>query len=222
MSEDMYLTKIKIMTFLECPHKFYEENILGLPKVVTQAMAEGKNIHSFIENFWSIVNIENGEFSFPKVSIDGGKEQICIKNFLNFQKKRFEYLKSLDKLEYFFPLYSEIKLKSDDLLILGVVDQIDKNLDDTLNLVEFKSNKNENSASFEIELNFYKYLVENTLGLNIINGIVFFPFTNNIKRITLDGKVDIVSIINDIREHIKNNDFKHNKNCNCRKSSHYR
>ena len=209
----MLLSKSRILTFLQCPKKFYYTQIEKLPIKENIWIIRGGNFHKFAELFWKDVKVEGNQLILPEIPdmMDDYVDN-AIKNFINNEKKRWETcLKRTDNpKKYFFPVMLEKKVVNEKLQIDGIVDRVDQNQDGSFVIIEYKVQHPRRSWKLLFELSFYKYLIEQThkdFEGKINTGVVYFPTHNDfwlINNLNVDG---IEKTIEDIKSSIIENRF---------------
>lgn len=221
----MMINKSSIKIFLSCPAKFKQEVIDGKVHEQTEDEFQGKIVHKFIENFWKVVNIENGNLKYKLEDILPERELIekypkvknSINNFIKFQEKRFNFLKLYKKENLFKPVLVEKTLVNEKLGIFGTPDYVDMNMDETYNVIDIKTNREFKFEEHLLDLIFYKYLLQNTTGIDPTFGIIYNPFVDNYKIIKLKESdiENLKNLIKLIKSCIKENNFPHWPGCNC-------
>lgn len=214
----MFLSKSMLLDYLDCPYKFYEKAVLKIPEPENLAMTQGKAIHKLIETFWN--SCTNGHLpSIDVDSIEDSKVKKSAVNFLKMQETRFETLKSMGKLDFFKPVLIEKKLVNEKLELVGIIDAVDKNLDETLNIVEVKSygKTRQIDDKLKFELTYYRYLLRETLGLHAQFGVLYMPVTAAFDKVELveEDELWVKNVIAEVRDTLKANNFEHRASCTC-------
>lgn len=204
----MFLTKSRINSYLICPARYEFEYIEKIPTEPTIELEIGKTFHRISHEFYGEVKklMESGESSselgskmywkgiphhFPSV-IEKlvGETKLpldnLLKNFIEYETKRWglvcEY--GYDKIpEYFFPTHNELRLRSEELQLSGIVDRVFKDTDNTLILLELKTGnyptKKISLKSLQRELAIYFMLCEkNNIIIDRWGG--YYPKSNDL------------------------------------------
>ena len=189
----MHIDKIsesKYKTFKQCKLKYRYKYVDYLPEpdeANTDALHFGSYIHKIFEDG---VNIQSekelvklseelrGEY---KVSTDyTGKDLICIKNFLEFNKKLGETVAT--ELSFEVELGKDIKLN-------GIIDRIIKGKNNTYLIIDYKTSKKEKSKIElyqDTQLKGYAYAVHKMFNVPIKNITVahYYPLTDNLVNVS--------------------------------------
>ncbi len=189
----MHIDKIsesKYKTFKQCKLKYRYKYVDYLPEpdeANTDALHFGSYIHKIFEDG---VNIQSekelvklseelrGEY---KVSTDyTGKDLICIKNFLEFNKKLGETVAT--ELSFEVELGKDIKLN-------GIIDRIIKGKNNTYLIIDYKTSKKEKSKIElyqDTQLKGYTYAVHKMFNVPIKNITVahYYPLTDNLVNVS--------------------------------------
>jgi ATP-dependent helicase/nuclease subunit B len=189
----MHIDKIsesKYKTFKQCKLKYRYKYVDYLPEpdeANTDALHFGSYIHKIFEDG---VNIQSekelvklseelrGEY---KVSTDyTGKDLICIKNFLEFNKKLGETVST--ELSFEVELGKDIKLN-------GIIDRIIKGKNNTYLIIDYKTSKKEKSKIElyqDTQLKGYTYAVHKMFNVPIKNITVahYYPLTDNLVNVS--------------------------------------
>lgn len=190
MRKKPLITKSMLNTILgddySCPRKFYYVYVLKLQTKPSWQMLAGKEIHDFIDKFYDKILIENDELDLSEIEIPVYETAAsnyhlvsCIENFIQFEMQRF---KSLDDKSYFVPVLREYKATSKELQLRGIVDRVDKHLDEEYIAIEVKTGKPKWNQTLKEESIFYKLLIDslNLLDKPIKYACAYFPKTNNV------------------------------------------
>ena len=205
----MILSKSKVMCFDNCPLKYRFIYVDKLPrKPPTPALLNGTKVHSFSENFFDTHKIINNklQFNMPR---EMNSDMI---NILEFEYKRFNFLRRHNRLDLFKPPFIEVHLKDKELGIHGYIDRIEKNRDDTFTLMELKTGNY--YPTVKLELDFYRLLCDSN-DIDIGSYAVIYSKLNMIKHIKFNGFDTINKMISDTKDAINNNDFEPKKNQWC-------
>ena len=213
------LSKSLINLYLTSPCKFYDEVILGEKHKESEHEYTGKTIHSFVEFFWATFKNEKRapvlkDFSvIPSENNNklNSKFDVAISNFLNLEKKRYEYLDKKNKLDLFEPIIVEEKLIDEKNKLSGVIDFVDVNEDGSYNIVELKTNREFLFSEYWFELVFYKILLKEVKNINAKFGVVYNPVVAkfNSKEITSSDEKWCWEIINYVKKCVDENLFPH-------------
>jgi CRISPR/Cas system-associated exonuclease Cas4 (RecB family) len=212
-----FLSKSKILTYCGCPKRYMFLYVNKIPQAEGIAMIRGKQIHAFMEYFFNDCKIENGQLILPKVSTFLDKKvDACIPKILNFEKSRWETCVKHKGLElapkYYFPVLVEKKVEIPALGINGIVDRVDRCLDDDGHaVIEIKTgHENEMSSHILFELKYYKYLLEKGGAMkegDITKGIVWFPEHNRFFMKKLEDDGEIADVVKEVQSNIANKKF---------------
>ena len=191
------LTKSMINSYLSCPRKMYYQYIERVPEKPNIGRDIGKSFHDITHKFYKDLLNYLTEFHIPKedapkhfsaligkivknTKLPIGSE--LLDNFITYEKDRWDICASNNKIaDCFFPLYSELHLRSDKLRLGGIIDRIFKDLDDSLILFEIKTGSMPKSKagwnSLTRELGVY-YLLCETREIEISRWGCYFPKVN--------------------------------------------
>ena len=210
-----FLSKSQVGTYRTCPFKwkmFYKE-FKREPE--SKYQHRGKKIHSEIEHFYKKVSIINGNLNIsPKVDVE------LIKNFVEFEKKRF--LECENKTKHFFPVFQELYIENKDIGMRGVIDAVYLNpKDDGIIVIDWKSGKYrpENFDDYRFELAFYKELLEKSdhIGCEVKYWGIYFVDADKLFFEKADMKYvnKMKQIVQEVKDGITNEKFKPKENKYC-------
>tara|TARA_Y100000310_G_C20524200_1_gene735186 strand:- start:20 stop:748 length:729 start_codon:yes stop_codon:yes gene_type:complete len=142
-----------------CPFAFKMKYILDIPPSQSKSSNKGSALHELFDKFFDMVKIDDGELYFPFVVDDNLKKDFNI--FLSYETDRFEYLKSIERLDVYQPVVRERMFNNNRLGIHGIVDRIDKTSEDKYILYDYKSGvyEHQNKWGLRNELAFYHLCV---------------------------------------------------------------
>lgn len=180
MNITSHLTHSRMMTYEQCPKKYWYEYVLKLtPEPQYPQYGElGSRAHKVLEDFYNHVTIPcNPDDEFDNLigrlyshefsDIEDYKKNMIggLINFLEMEIKRYH---SLDNKEMFVPKYNELYIKSEiaGILFSGRIDAIYKNEDESLNVVDYKfTSSNSIGNDQKQQAAIYCILLKNELGI---------------------------------------------------------
>ena len=187
----------KLKCYIGCPQQFklrYIERV-QLDETPTP-LTRGSVIHEFIEDFHEDIEIVDGKIDLSNIEYPEPDEEDIehlnhmqkeemiknikkqCRNYVEMEKGRWNKLKEKsDNPEYYFtPEHSEIKLYDNDKNYVGIIDRVQRNLDGTYTIYDFKTGSIKNGKSdYRKQLAMYHHLLN--------------------KNDTLDGKIKSWGII---------------------------
>lgn len=188
----MHIEKIsdsKYKTFKQCKLKYKYKYVDYLPEpdeANTDALHFGSYIHKIFEDGYKLsseqelVKLSEGIRGEYKVSSDyTGKDLICIKNFMKFNKKLGETVAT--ELPFEVDLGKDIKLN-------GVIDRVIKGKNNNYLIIDYKTSKKEKTKIDlfqDTQLKGYTYAIHKMYEVPIKNITVahYYPLTDNIVSI---------------------------------------
>lgn len=184
----MFITTIsdsKLSTYKQCKLKYnyrYVEKLYDPEAIQQPHFGFGQYIHKILEEGVSskeemeLINIAAKVKSNYEISPEyAGKELICIKNFLKFNKSLEETLAT--------ELAFDVVLK-DDITINGVIDRVVKGTNGGYLIIDYKTSKNEKTKAdlfMDSQLKGYVYAIHSIHKVPIANitAAHYYPLTNN-------------------------------------------
>ncbi|MFQ6118735.1 MAG: PD-(D/E)XK nuclease family protein [Methanosarcinales archaeon] len=210
------LSKSKIDTYEQCPRKFKYAIIDKIPpKPPSPALILGRSVHEIAENIWKegLLKVNGDKITLDLEPSDNPTLNRHIHNLMRLERKRWELckIKSMPK-KYFFPRLVEEKIENEKLQINGIVDRVDRELDDSYSIIEIKTGKVHEFKNYKFELKFYKYLLmsKKILDNKIKRGVVIFTKTGEVKVGKLGSLGWVKRKINKVRRKIKEERFERN------------
>jgi len=160
-NEKRWLSKSQINSFIRCPYGWKLQYIDKIESIQNVFMTRGKNIHSHIEEFYKKVKIENDKIVQPQTLPKS------LNKFVQFEKKRLDSCKNKEgkiDIKYFKPLFQELYLQDEKLMLRGYLDSVYINpTDDKLIIIDYKTGHTSTDIdSYRLELSIYKRLLENS------------------------------------------------------------
>lgn len=202
-----HLTHSRMMTYLQCPKRYFYEYVLKLtpePQYPEYGLL-GSKAHEVIENFYAHATIPCD----PETHFDNLIGRLYIhqfndiedyrRNMLNglliFLKMEIVRYDDLEDKELFIPKHSELYLKSNigKVPFSGRIDAIYEDLDDGILIpVDYKfTNKNSIGKEQKQQATIYCILLKNELGIEF-NEFEFWFLRHSkhtIKRVKIDDKL---------------------------------
>lgn len=129
---------------------------------------KGTKIHKEWEDLHKKIDVEQARqnYDYIRSLLPDDEYNDAYDNIAKFEMNRLEKCYKHNKLDYFFPVHSEVKVEEDygDIRLVGIVDSIFRNFDDEYIIFELKTGKffSSTPTSMRRELTFYKTLVEQT------------------------------------------------------------
>ena len=221
---DTYYTPSKLISYKQCPFKFYLKYVLKFPSVEDKAWTSiGKNIHKAIEEYyriWIKEYIRDPSIEFRSILTKYGitpeqDETIerIIDNFIKFEEMR------LNQGRWSYnPIFVEQLLIHNPFI--GIIDVAFRDIEtNEIIIIDWKTGfitkTGELKEEHVIQGLIYKYLVENTIGKV---SKVYFMFLRFGKLIELPKKYDytyLTKVINEIEETKKKRNWIKKKGVHC-------
>lgn len=224
----MILTKSIINSYISCPRKYYYEYELKLPAKPSIGRDIGKSFHDITHKFYKELLNYIDEYHIPKedapkhfsalvgkivkntkLQIDGN----LLDNFIESEKNRWDICASSDKIaDSFFPMHSELHIRSPRIKLGGIIDRIFKDLDGTIILFEIKTGSIPKSKagwnSLTRELGVY-YLLSEERNMGVTRWGCYFPKVNEVwtEEVSKRTLVRVGKDINKVRKGIDNKLF---------------
>lgn len=207
------LSKSAIGTFKKCPRSWKYIYIDKIQiEVVRSELELGIKVHQFMAEMWSknLLKFSNDsiELNCPVDGSDIFKRHVS--NIVETENKRWNICKTKpNPNDYFYPIFIEKEIIVKELGVKGIVDQVCRELNDEYSVVEIKSGKPIYPKDILFELNFYKYLIDNSnlLDKKIQKGVVYYTSTNDIVIMDLKNSSGIKRTVSNIQSKIKSNIF---------------
>lgn len=144
------LSKSSINLYLQCPYKWKLQYIDLIPSKSSPAQERGIKIHEKIEKFYKDM-----------------RPDVDLKHFIKLEHRRIKSCFKNGKLEkkYFYPLFQELKLSSEELGFKGIIDAVYINPeDDGIIVMDWKTGKFDNSKieDYRLELAIYAELLRDS------------------------------------------------------------
>jgi len=189
-----YIRKSMLEAYVRCPLMAYRKFILYADEqpTLSQFAALGSRFHEFANVFFDVASEydpRHWERLIP--SSFNVEEQRWVRNFIRFERRRWEQLKASGRLDEWYPVERELHLTSSSLGIDGTIDRIDWYCreDNTVVIVEYKCTLSMDYTSLRRQLHFYKLLYEHAdqptigtvVGIACINprlDVVWFEYVN--------------------------------------------
>lgn len=204
MQKPNLLSYTQFITYLKNPKLYKKIYIDNEPIPETPIMAAGKKFHEFHKFFW-----ENVKIIDRKIAIDIPRDyndiEQKIKNLIYLEQWRVNFLIEQGKSDIIKPVFIEKSLESERLGIQGVIDRIEKGVNDNYGIIDLKlSHVNPEHI---LQLYFYKILCDE-INLHATWGAVFSG-SREIKYIIFDEKTEkeLINLINFVKSEIKNRNF---------------
>lgn len=147
-----YLSYSQIETFQTCPLKYKYRYVLGIPGSPSHALNFGQTLHRTLRDFhrYELINkkttLNNLITLYKNHWIGEGYEskehrEIVFENGIKILNNYFEKHKDL----FGHPLYLEQKftIKIGNIFLTGSIDRIDKNKDNSIEIIDYKSGSSE-------------------------------------------------------------------------------
>lgn len=204
------LSKSQVNTFLQCPLKWKFIYIDKIKSIPAPAQQRGINIHRKIEKIYKNIKLIKKEGqATPDIQIES---DVDLDNFIKFERKRI--LDCVDKdgkfdLKYFIPLHQELRLKSDELRMKGILDAVYINpKDDGLIIVDWKSGKYYKNKldDYRFELAVYCELLRATGRYdNIKYWAIYFTDQDKLffEKIDLGHIIKMYNTVNKVRQEME-------------------
>ena len=212
-----YISKSKMVCYDTCPHKYFIRYIekIKLP-TLARPLVVGIDAHRNLENY-----VKKIDLNLVKENPREGVETAMFQGLMDHQKELLTGFKELEiqraskciKMDkplekYFLPKHTELKIRSDKLGIVGVIDRVDTLFNDTIGIFDYKTgNKKEISKWNELELMTYYMLYKDKYPTEDVatSGIIYVSHMNPFKRLipTPSLEAKIKTYIDNIRESIE-------------------
>ncbi len=174
--KDLFLTQGLSVTalnnYLDCPWKYFFQNMLRMPAAKTRYLIYGTAVHAGLATFFD--NYKNTEKLDKKLLLKTFEtslesEPLSPGDFKILKEKGEKSLAGYFKLyqkAWPVPLYNEFQVKgiklTPEIKLKGVIDKIEPGLDDTVHVVDYKTGKPKprSDKNYFRQLVFYKILLE--------------------------------------------------------------
>lgn len=156
-----------LQTYMFCPQRFKKVYIDKIRDAPTSQMVVGTRFHNFAETFFDHCDdIAVDQWKYLVPSEFNTHEQEMVNWFVNNEMERYFKCRQLDAT--WQPLYREIKLRSENLLLSSIIDRVDliPGTEDKVEIIEYKTGLSTNKTSIRRELAFYGILFEDLYGDN--------------------------------------------------------
>lgn len=220
--EKIFFSVAELELFRKCPFKYFLEkrkkiNILyneNYDNNDNENITFGNIIHEFLfENFYKkydknlYKNIFIKKFKLKNLNFNEKYENI-INNFINWLNKQdFNNILFVEK---------NFAWKVKDSIIRGTIDRIDKFSDNEISIIDYKTSLNsKNFNEYSLSMNIYLYATFEIFKLNVKNIKLLYPLINEeiiLKKIPKD---ELIFLINDYINNIKNEKFNKINNQKC-------
>lgn len=159
-----HLSKSSFMQYRQCPYIFKRKYIDKFPFEPSPAQKLGTFMHSQIEAFYKTTK-DKGYFSIEGMDTKAAK---YLMNFLRTEKARYDRLQRIGKIKYFHP-FTEQRIKFPAERLSGIADLLFPLANGGYRLAEIKTGKYRPqwADSVRLELEFYAYVFEQALKINI-------------------------------------------------------
>jgi len=198
--KDMYLSPSSINCFNQCPKKFWYHYFERLPEKPSINLVKGSAVHYALETLFDMKKFIKGNYKkelFEFAKKDYLKKMV-MKDLEITDEEKQEHLEDGENIIRIFinrlcdqidnlliskkasspthafhllkPQFRELKLSDSELKVRGVIDTVQKDFDDNLTLVDYKtSNKYKNvfSNDYKLQLAIYAYLYKKNEGVNV-------------------------------------------------------
>jgi len=164
------LHKSMLQVWLRCPLQFKLLFLDRKPQEVSFEMQLGTMFHDFARDFFDYVDLETAAQckTVQEVGKLFGKlvlpefppvfKQLCL-NFTQFEAARYWTLRGKGRLDLYLPVAKELSVTVPEKMMSGIIDRVDKMIDDTLCIVEYKTGRPQ-IRSVQRELAFYKIMLD--------------------------------------------------------------
>jgi len=223
----LYLSKSMINSYLYCPMQCKLQFIDRIKVEPSEALVRGIAIHKALETYYDNLDVNDLKRD-PKMAIydamfeseDAQKYKDYMNGIYEWEVRRaFHCMKNNKDFEtYFIPKYRELKIRSEDLMWVGVIDNVSQLFDDKVILIDYKSGSLTRKIPKELpnylkeEMMFYKILFESEYDDDIeMLGIMYTHKQNGFKNIKPTEKLrsNVITISNIVRNGIKIGIFPH-------------
>ncbi|MCK5345464.1 MAG: PD-(D/E)XK nuclease family protein [Candidatus Heimdallarchaeota archaeon] len=230
-----HLTHSRMMTYEQCPKRYWYEYVLKLtPEPQYPAYGTlGSKAHKVLEDFYNHVTIPCnpteefdsliGRLYTHEFSDIEDYQRNMITGLLNFLELEIDRYDNLDDKEIFIPKYNELYIKSEiaGIPFSGRIDAIYQNPDRSLVAVDYKfTSSNSIGKEQKQQATIYAILLEKELGIKFNSFDFWFLRHKNkvIKSVKIDEKFisQVHQNINNISNQINNLDFPYKPDYLCR------
>ncbi len=204
-----WLSKSQIGTFLQCPMKWKFQYIDKRKSKPSPAMARGIKVHSNIEKFYKNVKVKDGK-------IHPTKELGELGQFQKFEQKRIQ--SCVDEngkfdLKYFEPIYQELFLQDEKMMLRGYVDAVYINPKDKgIIVIDWKTGKYRpyDLSKYRFELAVYTELLKKTKNISAKYWGIYFVdadklFFEEVKSTSIKA---MYKTVEKVRKEINAGDYK--------------
>lgn len=142
------LSKSKLLTFIDCPHKYYLS--LNYPKEakVVPAMVRGSELHDLFDKVY------NTSYYKKDIEKDMLMKLLELDKDSKYEKEINKFMEWNKSRDFLIPESKEEKLYNKDLDTVTIIDRIDFDGENRL-LLDYKSGKEKDLDDFVFELMFY-------------------------------------------------------------------
>jgi len=161
----IYVRKSMMETYIRCPYMCRLQFVEGQEeRSSSQFAALGTRFHEFANAFFAMASEthpDRWESLIPKSM--NTEERKWARNFVRFERRRWQSLARVGRLDEWFPVARELHLTSEKLRIEGTIDRVDwyDRRQQLVVLVEYKCTLSMDYTSLRRQLHFYKLLYEN-------------------------------------------------------------
>lgn len=187
----------------------------GLETKKTPAMEKGIRLHKAFKEYFVAIAKEKTFTENYKVKLTDKNEVAQFKNFLEFNKRKFESLRNKDD---FMPKMLEEKVESSynsTINLTGIVDRIDY-VEDKYFLIDYKTGGTfGDSSEYLQELSFYDELLQRAKGINTDYYCIYYSAFDSFSKTPAEKgyfKTFIEPIILEIDRCIKTDSWSKNVN----------
>lgn len=164
-----WLSKSQIKTFIQCPLKWKFLYLDEIKSVASPQQDRGTKIHEKVERFYKNIDI---------IKTTDGKQIVKLKKpdedlvkFVEFENER---IKDCPDLRFFNPIFQELKVNNEELMLRGIIDAVYINpKDNKLIIVDWKTGQSNPKQldDYRLELAIYKILFDSDKRINKIEGL---------------------------------------------------
>ena len=184
----MRLSKSKINCYLKCPREFKYRYIDEIEVPPNEYMALGSDVHLIAENYAKIYGDnpqENSRYYLDLIAknsdIDIEEIDIHLDSLASFFKEVF--------IEKDYKLFSQEEyLTNETHNFTGITDIIIENPDGDLIVIDYKTGSSSSFSKYRLELGYYKMLVEEAYGKNVIGAGIFFTKNNKLRLLKFEDE----------------------------------
>jgi len=199
MVNKILLSKSGMNCFIQCPYKWKRCYIDGVKSEASFAMNRGTRIHNKIERFYKKQNIHENLDKINDVDLD---------KFIKFEYRRIKEMMRLNKLDkkYFYPVYQELKLSSQEIGLKGIVDAVYINPEDEkLIVIDWKTGKYypDKFDDYRFELTVYAELLKYSNRVSREIGYIGIYFTDQDKLFFEELTQNHIDILHDKIKNIR-------------------